>query len=317
MSHKPRIGISACLLGQKVRYDGQHKLDAYLTKTLGPFVQWVAVCPELEAGMGVPRESVRLVDSPGGPRMIAERSGRDWTEPMLRWSAERLDALAAMDLSGYILKKDSPSCGMERVRLYGKGGSPRREGSGLFAAELMKRLPLLPVEEEGRLNDAPLRENFIERVFVYHRYRTLAAASPLTRKALIDFHAAHKFLIHAHDETALRRLGRLTAGLKGRDLREAVSEYGGILMPALKRQATVRTHTNVLEHLFGFFSERLDPDERRQTLEVIRLYHRRLVPLIVPITLIRHFVHKYRIEYLLGQVYLEPHPLELMLRNHA
>lgn len=317
MSRKPRIGISACLLGQKVRYDGQHKLDGYLTKTLGPFVEWVSVCPEAEAGMGVPRESVRLTGSTEDPRMIAERSGRDWTEPMLEWSSRRLDALAAMDLSGFILKKDSPSCGLERVRVYGKGGSPRREGRGLFAAQLVRRLPLLPVEEEGRLNDAPLRENFIERVFVYHRYQTLLAAPPLTRKALIDFHAAHKFLIHAHDETALRRLGRLTASLKGRDLREAAAEYGAILMRALERQATVRTHTNVLEHLFGFFSDRLDPDERRQALEVIRQYHRRLVPLIVPITLIRHFVHKYRIEYLLGQVYLEPHPLELMLRNHA
>ncbi|MCG3175250.1 MAG: hypothetical protein MOGMAGMI_00172 [Candidatus Omnitrophica bacterium] len=318
MSAKPRIGISSCLLGQKVRYDGQHKHDAYLTKTLGPFVEWVAVCPEVEAGMGVPRPTVRLVGDAASPRMVEESSGRDWTETMTRWAAARVSELARMDLSGYVLKKDSPSCGMERVRVYARAGTaPRREGRGLFAAALMDRLPLLPVEEEGRLNDPPLRENFIERVFAYHRYRALLGSAPLTRSALVAYHAQEKFLIQAHHEPSLRLMGRLVAGLKGRDLRQAAQEYGRLYMGALARQATVRTHTNVLEHLFGFFSDRLDPSERRQVLEVIRQYHRRLVPLVVPVTLVRHFVRKYDITYLLGQSYLEPHPKELLLRNHA
>jgi len=177
VSEKPRIGISACLLGQKVRHDGGHKRDLFVTEILSRFVEWVPVCPELEAGMGVPRETVRLMGNPSNPRMVADRSGKDWSREMEVYSRKRLEKLSGMNLSGYILKKNSPSCGMERVKVYGKGGAPKLKGRGLFAQSLMTAFPLLPVEEEGRLNDLALRENFIARVFAYHRRQNLLSGA--------------------------------------------------------------------------------------------------------------------------------------------
>jgi len=187
LSQKPRIGISACLLGQRVRHDGGHKRDLFVTEILSRFVEWVPVCPEVEAGMGVPRETVRLVGNPSHPRMVADRSGKDWSREMEAYSRKRLEKLSSMNLSGYILKKNSPSCGMERVKVYGKGGAPKLKGRGLFARSLMTALPLLPVEEEGRLNDLALRENFIARVFAYHRWQNLLSGARSPRP-LIKFH---------------------------------------------------------------------------------------------------------------------------------
>lgn len=314
---KPRIGISSCLLGQRVRYDGGHKKDEFLTKTFGRFVEWVAVCPEVEVGMGTPRESIRLVGSATSPRLMGDRSGRDWTEPMLTYSKRRVGELGTMNLAGYVLKKDSPSCGMERVRVYpSKGKAPNRNGRGLFAQVLIDASPLLPIEEEGRLNDPKLRDNFIERVFAYTRWQALASDRPSIGK-LVAFHTAHKFVLMAHSEPHLRRLGRLVAGAKGRPLREVLEEYGRLFMEALRVPATVRKHANVLTHLAGYFSKQLTPEERAELAEVITDYHRGLVPLIVSITLIRHYVKKYRVGYIQDQIYLQPHPKELMLRNHV
>jgi len=313
---RPCIGISGCLLGQNVRYDGGHKHDSFLTQTLGPFVEWVAVCPEVEVGMGIPRESVRLVGSPEQPRMLAERSGRDWTAAMQAYAKKRVRQLATMDLSGYILKRASPSCGMERVRVYGTSRVPSRQGRGLFAQVLMDELPLLPVEEEGRLNDPALRDNFIERIFAYQRWRTLTAGRP-SRGALVEFHTQHKLVLLAHSEPHLRRLGRLVAAAKTRPLKAVMDEYGHLFMEALAVPATVRKHVNVLQHIVGYFTDRLTAEERDELREVIADYHRKLVPLVVPLTLIRHYVKKYWVGYIQEQVYLQPHPKELMLRNHV
>lgn len=313
---KPRIGISSCLLGQKVRYDGAHKRDAYIVEILGKFFEWVPVCPELEVGMGVPRESVRLVGDLNNPRMVGERSGRDWTRDMERFSLRRTKELETMQLSGYILKKNSPSCGMERVRVYGKKGMPVRQGRGLFATALIRHLPSLPIEEEGRLNDPSLRENFIERVFAYHRWQGLIASRP-KRGGLVDFHTRHKFLLLAHGEPHYRQLGRLVAESKRYPLKTLLQAYASLFMEALAVRATVRKHTNVLEHMSGYFSKRLTPEERAELIEIIRDYRRALVPLIVPLTLIRHYVRKYQVSYLAGQFYLDPDPKELMLRNHV
>lgn len=314
---KPRLGISSCLLGQRVRYDGQHKKDDFLTQTLGPFVEWVPVCPEVEVGMGVPREAIRLVGSIEHPRLIGERSQKDWTQSMRDYTQERVRQLSGMDLCGFILKKDSPSCGMERVRVYpGKGKAPNRNGRGLFAQVLLEASPLLPIEEEGRLNDPKLRDNFIERVFAYQRWTTLLDDRP-SLGTLVAFHAAHKFVLMAHSEPHLRQLGRLVAGAKGRPLREALEEYGRVFMEALGVPATARKHVNVLTHLAGYFSKQLSAEERAELAETIADYHHGLVPLIVPITLIRHYVKKHRIAYIQDQVYLQPHPKELMLRNHV
>ena len=316
LQKKPKIGISACLLGEKVRFDGGHKRDRFLTDLFGKFVDWVPVCPEMEAGMGVPRETVRLVGPPSHPKMIAEKSGRDWTSAMQQFSAKRIAQLAQQELSGYVFKKDSPSCGMERVKLYSKGSPPSRLGHGLFAAAIMARLPLLPVEEEGRLNDLGLRESFIERVFAYRRWQDALAAS-LSVNALIEFHTRHKFFLLAHSERHYRQLGRIVAKANRSTLGQAYDDYGALFMEGLAHHATPKTHTNVLDHMMGYFSKELSAPERQELLGVIHDYRRQLIPLIVPITLIRHYTNKYRIGYLEGQVYLEPSPKELMLRNHV
>ncbi len=298
-----------------MRYDGGHKRDDFITATLGRFVDWVPVCPEMEVGMGVPRESVRLFGPTHQPSMIAERSGRDWTLAMNRFAAKRCAALSGLDLSGYVFKKNSPSCGMERVKVYHSNTAPTRDGRGLFADALMKKLPLLPVEEEGRLNDPALRENFIERVFGYHRWR--AATTKRTRSGLVEFHTSHKYLLLAHSERHYRLLGRVVAGLKEKPLREVYEEYGHGFMTGLAVHASAKKHANVLDHMMGYFSNQLEAAERQELIELIRDYRQELIPLIAPITLVRHYVKKYRVEYLDAQVYLVPNPKELMLRNHV
>lgn len=315
-ARQPRLGISACLLGQKVRFDGGHKRDDFLCETFGRFVEWVPVCPEMEVGMGVPRETVRLVGSSDDPGMIAERSGRDWTMAMKRFAAIRTNELAGLRLSGYVFKKNSPSCGVDRVRVYDVKHAPSRRGRGLFAAAVMRTLPLLPVEEEGRLNDPALRENFVERVFAYHRWQD-ALSSPKTARSLVEFHTRHKFLLLAHSERHYRRLGRLVAGSKTMPLRATYENYGRIFMECLAVQVSPKKHSNVLDHLTGYFSNNLSALERREMVDLIRDYRTGRVPLIAPITLIQHYVKKYQIAYLLEQVYLAPSPRELMLRNHA
>jgi len=316
MVSKPRIGISSCLLGIKVRHDGGHKHDVLITQTLGRHVEWVPVCPEFEVGMGVPRETVRLVGSPANPKMIADKSGKDWTLEMQSYANKRVRKLKDMDLSGYILKKNSPSCGMERVRIYGPKGVPYRQGRGLFAQALMTKLPLLPVEEEGRLYDPGLRENFIERVFGYHRWQTLVSDGR-SIKRLVDFYSQEKLLLFAHSEAHMRRLGRIVAQAKKVSFGAAMEEYGRLFMEALGHRATTRKNTNVLQHMLGFFSKQISSDERNALLGVIGDYKRSLVPLVVPLTLIRHYADKYDIAHLRGQSYLQPHPKELMLRNHV
>jgi len=313
---RPKVGISACLLGEKVRFDGGHKRDRFLTDLFGKFVEWVKVCPEVEIGMGVPRETVRLVGTPNSIKMIAEKSGRDWTPEMQQFSTNRIPQLSGQELSGYIFKKSSPTCGMERVKLYQPGTPPSRLSRGLFAAAVLERLPLLPVEEEGRLNDLELRENFIERVFAYRRWQDALAASR-SADALIEFHTRHKFFLLAHSEGHYRQLGRIVAQTNKKSLAHAYDGYGRIFMEGLARHATAKTHTNVLAHMMGYFSKKLSAPEREELLGLIHDYRRRLIPLIVPITLIRHYSKKFRVTYLEGQVYLEPSPKELMLRNHV
>lgn len=316
MSSSIRIGISACLLGEHVRFDGGHKRDQFLTSVLGPHVEYVPVCPEVEMGLGTPRETLRLVRRDRTLRMITTRTNVDHTDEMNRWAARRLSELARENLSGYVLKKDSPSCGMERVKTYGGHGMPARDGRGLFASALLERLPSLPVEEEGRLTDPVLRENFIERIFAYRRLRDLFDVR-WTLGALVRFHTAHKMSLLAHSTTAYGELGRLVAK-SGATPRGAVRDaYESLFMNTLAIPATRARHTNVLQHMAGHLKKLLDPDERAELSECIQDYRRGLVPLVVPLTLIRHHVRRHGAEYLQGQIYLEPHPKELMLRNHV
>ena len=318
-----RIGVSACLLGERVRFDGGHKRNDFLADTLGRFVQWVAVCPEVEFGLGTPRRSLRLVADGDHTRMIeapkhgAEQfSGADHTDAMRNWAKRRALSLEHEELCGYILKKDSPSCGMERVKVYNSKGIASRSGRGLFAEALMRAYPALPVEEEGRLANPHLRENFIERVFAYHSVRRLFAR-PWKIADLIAFHTRRKLQLMSHNIKAYQELGRLAADAKTLTLGELRERYTIQFMAALRWPATPARHTNVLQHMAGYFTRRLDQTSRRELTSVIADYRAGLVPLIVPITLVRHHVLAFDIAYLKEQTYLQPHPKELMLRNHV
>lgn len=303
-------------MGQEVRFDGGHKRDRYITDTLGQFFEWVSVCPEVELGLSTPRETLRLEGDPAAPGLVFAKSREDITQGMQAWAKSRLNALAKVDLSGYILKSDSPSCGMERVRVYRSSGIPGKDGVGIFARALMDRFPLLPVEEEGRLHDLPLRENFIERVFCYRRWLDLVTKG-LTRGKLVAFHTAHKLLLMAHSPKHYAELGRLVANAKAMSSRELEARYGKLFMAALKVKATAKKHTNVMHHILGYLKRDLDARDKAELVGVIADYHRELVPLIVPLTLLRHHLTRVEVPYLRDQIYLNPHPKELMLRNHV
>jgi uncharacterized protein YbbK (DUF523 family)/uncharacterized protein YbgA (DUF1722 family) len=312
-----RVGISACLLGQEVRYDGQHKRDDLLVDVLGRCVEWVPVCPEVELGLGVPREPIRLVGRSGAPRLLAERSGADHTDAMRAYARRRVAALAREDLSGYVTKKDSPSCGMARVRVHpARGGPPRRDGVGAFARELLAAMPLLPVAEEADLHDPALRESFTERVFAYARWKALVERG-VTRRGLVAFHAAHELLLLAHSAAAYRRLGALVGELGKSSARAAARQYGEGFMRALAVPATRVRHATVLRRVLGDLRGVLEPVEQEELEEIASDYARGLVPLAVPLTLVRHHVRRHGVERLAGQVYLEPDAEELMPRSHA
>lgn len=311
-----KVGISSCLLGEKVRFDGGHKLDTLLTESFGIFFEWVPVCPEMEIGLGTPRESLRLAGSASSPRLLAPKSGADHTDTMKLWARRRLEELARLELRGYILKKDSPSCGMERVRVYDEHGVPARNGRGIYAQELVERFPLLPVEEEGRLHDMAIRENFVERVFAYHRWLLFRAGRPRPRD-LVHFHTRHKLTLLAHDEPAYRRLGHLVSRAGRGHLAETLDAYGRLFMQALQTRATARKHANVLYHLAGFLKDALDVGDKAELKERIEEYRRRLVPLVVPVTLLLHHFRRHPVAWVAEQTYLNPYPAELMLRNHV
>ena len=298
LDDKIKLGISTCLLGENVRYDGGHKRDRYLTDVLGPFVQWTPICPEVDCGLPVPRESMRLVGSPQAPRLMTHRTRIDHTDRMVSWANQRLDQLEHEHVCGFVFKSKSPSSGMRDIKVYNDAGFPVGQSAGIFAKLLMERFPLLPVEDEGRLNDAALRENFIERVFVHHRLQKLLQNAD--RAGLVDFHTDHKLLIMAHSEKHLRELGKLVAAPNRRAFAELLHDYFVTLMTALKLHATVRKNVNVLHHIVGYFKKQLDTDEKRELLHVIDDYHRGLIPLIAPVTLINFLVHKYNEPYLIN-----------------
>jgi uncharacterized protein YbgA (DUF1722 family)/uncharacterized protein YbbK (DUF523 family) len=316
MSHPLRIGVSRCLLGDEVRYDSGHKRDSFLVDVLGRFVEWVPVCPEVEAGMGTPRDAIHLVGDPRKPRLETVRSGNDVTTTMARFSERRVQELECLDLAGYVFKKGSPSCGMERVRVFNQHGMPSRDGTGVFARAFMAKFPLIPVEEEGRLCDPVLRENFIERIFSYQRWRWLLVTGE-SRQALIEFHTIHKYTLLAHSRVHYQTLGRLVAQVHRFRPQHVIQQYGELFMSALKIKATVRKHVNVLNHLVGHFKTKLQPAERTELNGVIEDYRKGFVPLVVPLTLVKHYVTMFDIAYITNQVYLNPHPKELMLRNRV
>jgi uncharacterized protein YbgA (DUF1722 family)/uncharacterized protein YbbK (DUF523 family) len=316
MTEEITLGISSCLLGAHVRYDGSHKLDHYLSDTLGKYVQWVPVCPEVESGLPVPREAMRLVGNPDSPRLVTRLSGIDHTHRMLQWSRQKLVKLNKHKLCGFIFKSRSPSSGIKNVKVYTSAGIPGRTGKGIFGGAFIKEFPLLPVEDDGRLHNPAFRENFIERVFVFKRWKDFLNRGA-QRGKLVSFHTSHKLLLMAHSQKHYSLLGRIVADAKRQRLQDVLSQYIALFMEALKLIATVKKNTNVLMHIMGYFKKHISSDEKKEMLEVINNYHSGLIPLVVPVTLINHYVRKYDEPYLKKQYYLNPSPPELMLRNHV
>jgi uncharacterized protein YbgA (DUF1722 family)/uncharacterized protein YbbK (DUF523 family) len=313
---KIKLGISTCLLGEKVRFDGGHKWDRFLTDTLGQYVDYVPVCPEVECGFGIPREPFRLVGDPKNPRLLTSRTNQDHTERMTQWAKKRVVELEGENLCGYICKSGSPSSGMERVKVYDRNNVPAKIGVGIFARVFMEHFPLLPVEDEGRLNDPKLRENFIERIFTLRRWRE-AMERQESIKNLIAFHTQHKLLVLSHSPKHYQMMGKRVARAKEVPWKDLQAEYQRFLLEGLSLKTTPKKNSNVLQHILGYFKEQLSADEKQEMLEVIELYRQGLVPLIVPITLVNHYVRKYDQPYLRAQYYLHPHPVELQLRNHV
>ncbi len=316
MEDKIRLGVSSCLLGKRVRYDGGHQHDRFLTDTLGKYVEYVPVCPEVECGLPVPREAMRLVGNAEAPRLVTRKTGKDYTDQMKSWASQRLQELAGEDLDGFVFKRMSPSSGMARVKVYSGTGMAVNNGVGIFAGAFMQRFPHLPVEEDGRLNDPGLRENFIQRIFVHRRWRELVATAK-KRGGLVDFHTSHKLLLLSHNEKDYREMGNLVAKAKDLAVDDLFSRYEELLMQALTKKSTIKKHTNVLTHIFGYFKKDLTALEKQEVLEVLDQYHQGMIPLIVPLTLMKFLTRKYNQEYLANQHYLDPHPLELKLLNHA
>lgn len=315
MSERILIGASACLLGDEVRYDGSHKKNSYLLDTLGDYFDFTRYCPEMAIGLGVPRPTIRLIERDGETRLVDGRDNTiDHTEHMIEKSREYCDGLGA--LSGYVLKSRSPSCGMERVNLFNIKEMPSKRGVGIFAAELMRRFPELPVEEEGRLNDLRLRENFIERVFTYYRWQQMMRQG-LSVGSLMEFHRIHKFILLAHDENTYRKLGPLVAAVDAENLAATAREYIRSMMLALKQIATAKKHMNVLQHVMGFLKNDLAKEDKQELLDLLERYRLGKLPLIVPLTLLNHHLRRYPNDYISEQLYMNPYPEELMLRNHV
>jgi uncharacterized protein YbgA (DUF1722 family)/uncharacterized protein YbbK (DUF523 family) len=316
MQEKIKIGISSCLLGEKVRYDGGHKLDPFLRDTFGRYVEWVRVCPEVESGLPVPREAMHLMGDPDSPRLVTIHSGIDHTNRVLRWTKRNISAPERTGLCGHVFKARSPSCGLSGVKLYSPHGTLLGTGPGIFARMFAERFPVLPVVEEESLYNPAVRENFIERVFVFKRWQEYLRKDG-SRGGLVSFHTANKLFILAHSPKHYAILGKLVADAKQYRPDALHAKYISTLMEGLRLLATGKKNTNVLQHMAGYFKDRLFPDEKQELREIIGNYHNGLVPLIVPLTLICHYVRKYNVEYLKKQYYLNPHAVELMLRNHV
>ncbi|CAK0748459.1 DUF1722 domain-containing protein [Gammaproteobacteria bacterium] len=310
------LGVSACLLGECVRYDGGHKHNRYITDTLSKVFHLVAVCPEVESGMSTPREAMRLEGDPSAPRLVTHQTKIDKTEQMLEYCGRKVKSLEKEGLSGFIFKEKSPSSGLYQVKVYGVSGVPIQNGRGLFAAAVARHFPWLPLEEADRLNDPAIRENFIERIFSYHRWQDFLMTEPRLGD-LINFHTRHKLLIMAHSPELYKEMGGVVAGRKLLTHMQLLDRYQELFMKALTEIASIGRNINVLQHIMGYFKNELTSWEKTELLAAMERYHAHQVPLLVPLTLLKHYVGKYDQQYLQEQIYLTPHPTELMLQNHA
>jgi len=308
-----RVGISSCLLGDTVRYDGGHKHNRYITKLLSGFFEFVSTCPEVAIGMGVPRPPIRLVGDPQSPRAVGIKDPTlDVTDALDTYAGASVEKVRL--LSGYIFKRGSPSCGMARVKVFGSKGARMSGGTGIFARRLIGEIPLMPVEEEAGLTDPALRENFIARVFVYRRWQAMTAAG-ITPAKLVEFHTRHKMLIRCHGTVAYAQLDRLAADAGAEVVEGLAGEYVALLMETLSRPASREQHGTVLAELAGYLKRDIDPRDQAELARLIDEYRLGRVPLVVPITMLKHHFRRSPNAYAVHQYYLEPHPEALQLRN--
>jgi len=315
MQIKIKIGISACLIGENVRWDGDHKQDYYLTDTLGRYVAYVPVCPEVECGLGVPRQTLHLEGHADAPRLVTTGTPIDHTQKIKAWAKKRLKELEQEDLYGFIFKSHSPSCGMASAKVYDGEETPKKKGAGLFARAFMDYFPRVPAEEESGLHDPDSRENFIEAIFTMKSWRDMLA-KPRKMKYLMDFHTRHKLLFLSHGNRLYHEMGRLVASGADIPISQLYGRYEKLMMETLSLKATIKKNINVLQHIMGYFKNNLSADEKAELLELIEHYRKEHIPLIVPMTLINHYVRKYKQPYLSIQVYLNPHPIALKLLCH-
>lgn len=309
---KVLLGVSSCLIGEKVRFDGGHKQSRYLLDTLGQYFAFRPFCPEMAIGLGVPRETIRLVELDGRTQAIGNKTADLNVTDALIQSAQEQSSWH-QQIYGYVVKKDSPSCGMERVRVY-RGDQPERIGIGLYTETMMRNFPQLPIEEEGRLGDPVLRESFVKRVFIYKRWRDMVEGG-LDWAALTDFHARHKLILYSHDQDLGRKLGRELSAAHDQPVADYAQRYLSQLMAILKIYAKRSNHVNVLEHIRGYLKRDLDKSDKQELTETIERYRLGQLPLIVPITLLRHHFRKNPNQYIERSYYMQPHPDELMLLN--
>ncbi|MFQ3676150.1 MAG: DUF523 and DUF1722 domain-containing protein [Endomicrobiia bacterium] len=307
---KIRLGISKCLLGENVRYDGGHRLDNYLKDVVGKYVEWIGICPEVDCGLTVPREAMRLVGNTQNPRLVTIKTKKDYTEQMLSWTKQILPWLEKQNLCGFVFKSKSPSSGMRGVKIYDKDGNVIGLGTGIFAAEYMKYFPFIPVEDDGRLHNYSLRENFLTRVYIYHRWQKFLNTEN-SIKGLVDFHTNHKYLFMSHTQKLMNELGKLVANSKKFKKDELIKKYFETMMEGLKRLSSTKNNVNVLYHLMGYFKEELSSQEKTELVEIIENYKKGFLPLSVPKMLLLHYVKKYNKKYLITQYYLNPFPIEL------
>lgn len=301
-----RVGISSCLLGERVRYDGGHKLDTLITQILGRFFEWVPVCPEMEIGLGAPREALRLVGGRNAPpHLVAHNSGLDHTQMMAGWAERRLDEIGEPGLHGFVLKSKSPSCGFEAVRVHGVGAASPRSDRGIFAAAIIRRFPHLPVADEIRLRDAGTRDNFVQRVYAHHRWTTFLRTRPGPAD-LERYHSSNKLLLMAHGAGHYRSLGRIVAGAIHRRIGGVLRDYEGQLMSALRVKATARKHALVLHYVARNLRRYLDATDRAELDDSIERFRAGMMPLSVPLTLVRHHLRRHPVDRLSQQTYLDP-----------
>lgn len=313
---KIKIGISSCLLGNEVRFDGQHKHDHFITDTLGNWCEFVPVCPEVECGLPIPREAMRLVGTKDEYRLLTNKTLRDITPQMLSWAETKLKQLEKEDLVAYIFKTKSPSSGLRAVKIYKENGDVAyRDGRGIFAGLFVNHFPDIPVEDEGRLHDPGIRENFIEKIFILQRWKeSVRGGKPAS---LVDFHARHKYVFMAHSQNKLKELGKIAADAGKEDFESLKEKYYALMLEIIDIKKTVSSNINVLQHIMGYFKNNISSEEKAEMLELIERYRSGFVPLIVPLTLLNHFTRKYKEPYLEKQWYLNPHPFEIGLLNHV